>query len=327
MNQNWRNGMTTSQELIFSSILNKAVMDCLANAHTNVDDQPLKLFNSPMAFAIKREIVTTGKKLWDRQYVDGNGGNISVRLSHQYILCTPTLCSKGDLCIEDLSLVDLDNNRVCGSRPQTSEIRLHLEIYKTVPKAKAVIHCHPPYATAHAIAGVIPQGNLVPEQEVFVGQVALAPYETPGTPEFARTVVPFAKQHNTILLSNHGIVCWADTVTHAEWFVEVMETYCRTIMIASQLRSPLSELPRGKIEELLKIKASLGLPDARLPDYRDDDWDEIEITSIATRDKTADRKDYKPVLSNFQKEIEELIASTTAQIIAITTRSGQEGPF
>jgi L-fuculose-phosphate aldolase len=82
---------------------------------------------------------------------------------------------------------------------------------------------------------------------------------------FARTILPFVQQHNTILLGNHGIVCWADSVTHAEWYVEVVETYCKTVMIASQLRSPLPEIPPDKILDLLAIKKKLGLPDARFP--------------------------------------------------------------
>jgi L-fuculose-phosphate aldolase len=224
-----------------------------------------ELFHSPAVSSLKEQIVEAGRKLWIRAYVDGNGGNLSARISDDLVLCTPTLCSKGDLRSEELSIVDLENRQLYGARPQTSEILLHLEIYKTVPEARAVIHCHPPYATAHAVAGVIPQGNLIPEQEVFVGPVALAPYETPGTKEFARTVVPFVRQHNTILLANHGIVCWADTVSHAEWYAEVMETYCKTIMIASRLRSPCPEIPPGKIGDLLEIKKKLGLPDARLP--------------------------------------------------------------
>ncbi|HEY0308107.1 MAG TPA: class II aldolase/adducin family protein [Acidobacteriaceae bacterium] len=215
--------------------------------------------------AIKEEIVRVGKKLWQRQYVDGNGGNISARVSKEYVVCTPTLLSKGDLQVEDLALVDLDNRRICGSLPHTSELLLHLEIYKTAPQAKAVIHCHPPYATAHAVAGVIPRGNLVPEQEVFVGPVALSPYETPGTLAFARTIHSLAKDHNTILLANHGVVCWADTVTHAEWYVEIIDTYCKTLLIALHLRPDLPEIPPDKIADLLAVKKKMGmgLPDAR----------------------------------------------------------------
>ena len=249
-----------------STIVLRVVTECLAvqRSRQTTTEDPLEIFSSPEVNALKEEIVRVGRKLWERQYVDGNGGNISVRVSPHYVLCTPTLCSKADLCWEDLSLVDLENYQICGDRPQTSEILLHLEIYKAVPAAKAVIHCHPPYATAHAVAGVIPQGNLVPEQEVFVGPVALAPYETPGTLAFAKTVLPYVNDHNTILLANHGIVCWADTVTHAEWYVEVVDTYCKTVMIASQLQPKLIEIPPDKIADLLAIKKKWGLPDPRL---------------------------------------------------------------
>ena len=155
-------------------------------------------------------------------------------------------------------------SQICGDRAQTSEILLHLEIYKAVPAARAVIHCHPPYATAHALAGIVPRGNMIPEQEVLVGPVALAPYETPGTMAFARAILPFVQDHNTILLTNHGVVCWADTVTHAEWYVEVVENYCKTLVIASQLGVPAKEIPPNKIDALLAMKKRLGLPDPSL---------------------------------------------------------------
>jgi L-fuculose-phosphate aldolase len=252
---------------VFSEIVRSAVEQCLAAGGplSPASESPMELFHSPRVKLIKEEIIRAGRKLWERQYVDGNGGNISVRISQNYVICTPTLLSKGDLHVEDLSLVDLENRQICGKLAQTSEILLHLEIYKAVPEAKAVIHCHPPYATAHAVADVIPQGNLVPEQEVFIGPVALAPYETPGTMAFAKTILPYVRRHNTILLSHHGIACWADTVTHAEWYTEVIDTYCKTLMIAKQLKPDLAEIPPDKISDLLALKKRLGLPDARLP--------------------------------------------------------------
>ncbi|MDR5728906.1 MAG: class II aldolase/adducin family protein, partial [Terriglobia bacterium] len=111
-----------------SSIVRRAVLDCLAtNRSPRIPaSKPQQIFASPEAAALKLEMVRVGRKLWERQYVDGNGGNISVRISPDYVLCTPTLCSKGDLCVEDISLVDLDNDQICGDRPQTSEILLHL---------------------------------------------------------------------------------------------------------------------------------------------------------------------------------------------------------
>src|SRR5512146_1978944 len=209
------------------------------------------LFSTPEADEIKREICAVGRKLWMRQFVDGNGGNISYRIGPNEVICTPTLVSKYDLTPDDLCLVDLTGKQLAGGRPRTSEILMHLEIYKEVPEAKAVVHCHPPHATAYAITGKVPPNLVIPEFEVFVGKVAISPYKTPGTAEFARSVVPYARDHNTILLANHGIVCWADTVTHAEWYAEVLETYCWTLMLAAQLRVPVTRIPPEKEADLL----------------------------------------------------------------------------
>ncbi len=222
-----------------------------------------RLFTTPEAEDIKNEICAVGRKLWLRQFADGNGGNISYRIGPNEVLCTPTLVSKYDLTPEDICMVDLEGNQVAGSRPRTSELLLHLEIYKAVPEARAVVHCHPPHATAYAITGRVPPNLVVSEFEILVGKVAIAPYETPGTPAFARTVLPYVKQHNTILLANHGIVCWSDTVTHAEWSAEVLETYCWTLMLAAQLGTPISRISEEQASDLLAIKKKLGLPDCR----------------------------------------------------------------
>ena len=220
--------------------------------------------NSLEAVAVRAEIIAVGRKLWERRYVDGNGGNISVRLGSRYVLCTPTMMSKRDMQPSDICLSDLEGNILAGDRPRTSELLLHLEIYKANPKAKAVVHCHPPYATAFAMTGTAPPAGFISEYEVFIGPAAVAPYETPGTKVFAESVLPFVRDHNTILLANHGIVCWADTVTHAEWLAEVLDTYCKTYIIAQQIGRPLHPIPEEKIEEILEIKRRLGLPDARM---------------------------------------------------------------
>jgi L-fuculose-phosphate aldolase len=230
------------------------------------ESSPAVVAASFEATALRAEIIHVGRKLWQRQYVDGNGGNISVRIGESYVLCTPTLLSKGDLVPADICLADLDGNILAGDRSRTSELLLHLEIYKANPKARAVVHCHPPYATAYAITGTIPPNGLIPEYEVFVGPAAVAPYETPGTQAFAETVLPFVEKHNTILLQNHGIVCWSDTVTHAEYLAEIIDTYCKTYLIAKQIGVPLTTIPEEKIQEILALKRRMGLPDARLTD-------------------------------------------------------------
>jgi L-fuculose-phosphate aldolase len=292
-------------------IVKQALLQCIPDGNSGGNEPTelaRELFSSSAADAVRTEIIEIGRKLWLREYVDGNGGNISYRISSDYVLCTPTLCSKGDLNIEDICMVDLDGQRVLGPRPCTSEILLHLEIYKAVPRARAVIHCHPPHATAYAITGLVPPGVIIPEQEVFVGPVALAPYDTPGTKAFAETVLPYVHSHNTILLANHGVVCWADTVTHAEWCVEVFDTYCRTLILAAQLGSPINHIPANKVGDLLEIKRNLGLPDARFGD---------PPPTNGNGQKLISHRDQRRRLSD--PEFEALISSITDQIVTALT--------
>ncbi len=225
---------------------------------------PTAVASSPAAEALKAEIIRVGRKLWNRQYVDGNGGNISCRLDDEYVLCTPTMMSKGDMEPADICVSDLEGTIVAGGRLCTSELFLHLEIYKANPRARAVVHCHPPYATAFSLTGEAPPVGLISEYELFIGPAALTSYETTGTKAFARSVLPFVRDHNTILLANHGIVCWSDTVTHAEWLTEILESYCKICVIARQIGKPLKQIPGEKILEILALKRRLGFPDARM---------------------------------------------------------------
>lgn len=228
---------------------------------TNKRDAVNIVFSSPEAEEIKKEICSAGRKLWMRQYVDGNGGNISYRIGPNAVLCTPSLVSKFDLTPADICLTDINGKQIAGSKTRSSELLLHLEIYKAVPQAKAVVHCHPPHATAYAITGCLPPSLIIPEFEVIVGKVAIAPYETPGTRAFAETVLPYVKNHNTVLLANHGIVCWADTVTRAEWCAEVLDTYCWILMLAAQLGAPILRISEQHGADLRALRKKLGLPE------------------------------------------------------------------
>jgi len=222
-----------------------------------------RVFNSPEARAAKEEMRAVGRKLWERGYVDGNGGNISFRISDRFVLCSPTLLSKGDIKPEDICMVDMGGNQVAGKRKATSEIKVHIEIFKAQPKAKSCVHAHPIHATAYSIVGKVPPAYIIPEAELFIGIVAFAGYETPGTKEIAEQVVPLCKEHNTILMANHGIICWSDTVTHAEWLVEVLDNYCATLILASQLGAPITRITAQQSRELMDIKKKLDLPDPR----------------------------------------------------------------
>jgi len=241
----------------------EAVVDALRVPKPE-EGSPSAVFNSFEAESLRDEIIRTGRKLWDRQYVDGNGGNISCRVGADYVLCTPTMISKRDMTPGDICLSDMEGNIVAGNRLRTSELLLHLQIYRANSRARAVVHCHPPYATAFSLTGTVPPVGLISEYEIFIGPTAITRYETTGTQAFAETVLPFVKDHNTILLANHGVVCWSDTVTHAEWLVEILESYCKTCVIAQQINKPLKQIPEEKIQEILALKSRLGFPDARM---------------------------------------------------------------
>jgi L-fuculose-phosphate aldolase len=220
-------------------------------------------FNSPRLQELKEQMCEVGRRLWQRAFVDGNGGNIAIRVGEDIALCTPTLVSKGFMKPADMCLVDLEGNQLCGVKKRTSEILMHLQIMKRQPKAVATVHCHPPYSTGFAVAGIAPPTCMVPEYEVFCA-VAVAPYRTPGTPEMGKLVADLVDQHNTILMANHGVVSWShESVEDAYFKMEILEAYCRTIMVASQLGKPVNTMTPAQLQDLLKIKQSLGIPDPR----------------------------------------------------------------
>jgi L-fuculose-phosphate aldolase len=220
-------------------------------------------FHSAYCHDLKAQICDIGRRLWQRAYVDGNGGNIAIRVGEDIALCTPTLVSKGFMKPEDMCLVDFEGNQLVGGKKRTSEILMHLEMMKRQPKDVASVHCHPPYATAFAVAGVTPPTCMIPEYEVFAS-VAIAPYRTPGTPEMGKLVADLVDKHNTILMANHGVVTWShNNVEEAYWRMEIIEAYCRTILVASQLGKPVNTFSTTQLQDLLKIKQNLGFVDPR----------------------------------------------------------------
>ncbi len=221
-------------------------------------------FASRRMAQVKESVCDIGRRMWAREYVDGNGGNICVRVAPDLVLCTPTLVSKGFMKPADLCLVDLQGNPVAGGTRRTSEILLHLEIMKRQPQAVATVHGHPPFGTAFGLAGLEPPKGMLSEFELFVS-AAVAPYRTPGTPELGQCVAELVGRHNTILMSNHGVVCWSHVDAEDAYFkMEILEAHCRTLMAAWELERPLKKITARQIQELLAIKKRLGYPDPRM---------------------------------------------------------------
>jgi L-fuculose-phosphate aldolase len=219
---------------------------------------------------LKEAICEIGDRIYKRGFAAANDGNISVRLNENEVLCTPTMHCKGFLTPEDICVVDMNGKQIGGTKKRSSEALLHLEIMQARPEVKSVVHCHPPHATAFGVAREpIPQAVL-PEVEVFLGEVPIAPYETPGGKKFAETILPFVKQTNVIILANHGTVSYGESVERAYWWTEVLDAYCRILLLARQL-GPISYLSREKTQELIDLKQKWGFTDPRLEkDFKGD---------------------------------------------------------
>jgi L-fuculose-phosphate aldolase len=212
---------------------------------------------------LREEMCEIGRRVYNKGFAAANDGNISYRLSEDRVLCTPTRVSKGFMKPDDLCIVDLDGKQVSGKRKRSSEILLHLTIMKTRPDVKSCVHCHPPHATAFAVAHEPIPKCTMPEFEVFLGEVAITPYETPGTQAFADTVVPYIKDTDVILLANHGTITAGNDLMDAYFKTEIIDAYCRILILAKQIGS-VNYYSDAKAAELLKFKPGLGIRDVRL---------------------------------------------------------------
>jgi len=212
---------------------------------------------------IKQDICAIGDRLYKKGFAAANDGNISVRIAENQVLCTPTLITKGFMKPDDLCLVDMEGNQLDGRRKRTSEVMLHLAIMKARPEIKSVVHCHPPHATAFGVAREPVPQCVMPEMEIFIGDVPITKYAIPGGQEFADTVLPFVHQANVVILANHGTVSYDVEVEKAYWWTEILDAYCRILMLAKGL-GRVSYFTEPETQALLDLKQQWGFKDPRV---------------------------------------------------------------
>src|SRR3954470_4599842 len=214
-------------------------------------------------FKLKEQMCDVGRRIWLKGFCAGNEGNHSYRIGPDRFLCTPTGISKGNLKPDDLCVVDGKGKQISGKRKRTSEILMHLAIYKARPDVTCVIHSHPPHATAFAIAGVELPTCIHPEAEVFLGAVKTAKYVTPGDTRLGESILPYVQDSNTILLQSHGVVCFHPDLEQAYYQLEIVDAYARILILAKQVGS-IRPLASDEMKELLALKTRFGLQDARV---------------------------------------------------------------
>lgn len=211
---------------------------------------------------IKQEICEIGDRIYKKGFAAANDGNISFRYSDREVVCTPTQICKGFMKPEDLCVVDMEGKQIAGNRKRTSEIMLHLAIMKSRPDVKSVVHCHPPHATAFGIAREPVPQCVLPEVEIFLGDVPITKYAIPGGTDFADTILPYVAKSNVIILANHGTVSYGETVEKAYWWTEVLDAYCRMLMLARGLGS-VNYFTEPEARDLLALKQKWGFADPR----------------------------------------------------------------
>jgi len=213
-------------------------------------------------YKIKQEICDIGDRLYKKGFAAANDGNITYRVSEDRVVCTPTMVSKGFMKPDDLCIVDMQGNQLEGRRKRTSEVMLHLAIMKERPEIKSVVHCHPPHATAFGIAREPVPQCVLPEVEIFIGEVPITKYAIPGGQEFADTILPFVRKANVIILANHGTVSFGETVERAYWWTEILDAYCRMLMLARGL-GRVNYFNEPEAAALLDLKTKWGMSDPR----------------------------------------------------------------
>jgi len=203
---------------------------------------------------IREQIVRYGRMLHERGFVAATDGNLSVRLGENRILSTPTCMSKGCMRASDLVIVDAEGRLVSGKRNVSSEIGMHLLIYRLRPDVKGIVHAHPPTATGFAASSVPLNQPLVCEVVIGLGSIPLAKYGTPGTNELTDALEPLVPGFDAILMSNHGVVAYGSDIEQAYMKMETVEHFAKIALVAHQLghQQPLGP---PELEKLVAARA------------------------------------------------------------------------
>ncbi len=208
---------------------------------------------------IRADIVEVGRRLYARSYVASNDGNISVRLDDRRLITTPKSVSKGFMTPDMMVVVDFEGTRLSGEREASTELPMHLEVYRNRPDVNAVVHAHPPLATGFAVAGIPLTRAVLAEVITTLGSIPIAEYGTPSTAELPDAVRKYIKAHDGLLLANHGAVTCGPNVMAAYYKMETIEHFAKISLVARMLGGE-NLISRGEVERLQGLRAFYGIP-------------------------------------------------------------------
>ncbi len=218
----------------------------------------------------KAQILEVGRRMYAKNYVVSNDGNLTCRVADGALWTTPTGVSKGYMTGDMLIKVDLAGHVLEGNRRPSSELKMHLRVYEENPAALACVHAHPPVATSFAIAGIPLDRPILPEGVVQLGVVPVAPYAAPGTQEVPDSIAPFCRTHNGVLLANHGALTWGESPMQAYMRMESLEYYATVTLYTGYLIGRANELTGAQVDQLIKTRTGLGILTGGRPAGRDE---------------------------------------------------------
>ncbi len=210
----------------------------------------------PSPFTVRQTIVDIGRRLDQRGLISGTDGNISVRLDDDRIMITPSGLPKGRLAPDDQVIVDQNGKHLQGNRKASSEMLMHLFVYRERPDIMACVHSHAPYATAFAVTGIPLAQDILPEVVVFVGGIPLTDYAPPGTDAVPKALAPHIEHNNAFLLRNHGLLTIGRSLDEAYHRHETVEHFARIVHLARQLGS-VDSIPTEDFQRLEKMRRRL----------------------------------------------------------------------
>jgi L-fuculose-phosphate aldolase len=205
----------------------------------------------------RRDICVVGRWIHSRSFVASTDGNISIRLDSRRVLTSPTGMSKGMMSPDDLMITDLQGRKLSGRREPSSELGMHLLIYNRRPDVHAVVHAHPPAATAHAASGIPLTKALLSELIIALGCIPVAQYGTPGTQELSDALEPMVQHYDAILLANHGVVTYGADLLSAFFRMETVEHFAQ-VSLMTELLGKQVLLSGRDVEKLLVARARYG---------------------------------------------------------------------
>jgi L-fuculose-phosphate aldolase len=266
----------------------------------------------------RSDIIEICKRVYRNGWVASNDGNISIKIAPNAVLCTPTGMSKGYLTPDQLVKVDMDGNKLEGELEASSEVKIHLDVYKNKKGINSAVHAHPPYSTAYAVAGIPLDQCVIPEIIVSLGSIPLTEYGTPSTQEIPESIRKHLQDHNAFLMQNHGAFAIGADVYQAYYRMESMELFAKISLLAKTLGNVnnISEADVKKIIDMRSnfIKDDNGYAGCRIGDKFITGTDDIAATGGSNGNSDAFSADEETITLK-KSELVDMVSKIVANIV------------